>query len=62
MNRFGLFYIGPDGKRHFYKSFKDMDSLINHVRLDKELHKIEKTKLEVIILSEEEEKANENNH
>ncbi|NCU31998.1 MAG: hypothetical protein EOM23_03460 [Candidatus Moranbacteria bacterium] len=61
MNSLGLFYVTADGKKYFYRSFPDLDSLTNHIRIDEDFQKIEKVKLEIIILKEEE-KPHENNH
>jgi hypothetical protein len=51
VNNVGIIYTTKDGIRHFYKSYLTLDVLLAAIKNDKKFIAIEKTKIDIIILS-----------
>lgn len=51
-NNFGLFYIGQDDKKYFYKSFSTLEALYKTIEIDQEFILIEKKQIIIIKLEE----------
>lgn len=58
---YGLFFIGPDGTKFFYRSYLTEDNVIYAIEKDEEFKKLPKKKIIVIKLGEED-KEDENNN